>query len=203
MAGESLPDSEKLIAVSSPPTTAELWQRLGADLAQFIRRRVHDAHTADDLLQETFLRIHRRLDSLENAERVAAWVYQVARNVVADHFRRQSSVLLSIADEVAAEEDAERDLVCRAGPWLRTMIDELPDTYRDAVRLAELDGQSQQEIANRLGISLAAAKQRVQRGRQHLRQMLDRCCTFERDRHGNVVDYEPKPDRTMCRDCDP
>jgi RNA polymerase sigma-70 factor (ECF subfamily) len=188
-------------AMSTPPTTDAIWQRLGADLAQFIRRRVNDEHTADDLLQETFVRIQRGLDSLKDADRVAAWVYQIVRNVIAEHFRRPSSTPQSLAEEVAAEVDGTRDLVCRAGSWLGKMVDELPDTYRDAVRLGELEGLSQQEVADRLGISLSAAKQRVQRGREQLRQMLDRCCTFERDHRGNVFDYEPLPHRTVCRDC--
>ncbi len=187
--------------MSTPPTTDVIWQRLGADLSQFIRRRVSDEHTADDLLQETFVRIQRGLGTLKDADRVAAWVYQIARHVIAEHFRRQSSTLQSLAEEVAAEVDGQRDLVCRAGSWLGTMVDELPETYRDAVRMAELEELTQQDVADRLGISLSAAKQRVQRGREQLRQMLDRCCTFERDHRGNAVDYYPLPNRTVCRDC--
>ena len=187
--------------MSSPPTTDAIWQRLGADLAQFIRRRVSDEHAADDLLQETFVRIQRGLASLQDADRVAAWVYQIARNVIAEHFRRQSGTLLSLADEVAAEADPQHELACRAGSWLPSLVDELPATYRDAVRLAELEGLPQQEVADRLGISLSAAKQRVQRGREQLGQLLNRCCTFERDHRGNVVDYDPRPQRTVCRDC--
>ena len=187
--------------MSNQPTTEAIWQRLGADLARFIRRRVNDEHTADDLLQETFVRIQRGLGALQDADRVAAWVYQIARNVIAEHFRRHSSTLLTLADEVAAEADGQRDLACQAGTWLGTLVDELPETYREAVRMAELEGLSQQAVADRLGISLSAAKQRVQRGRQQLKQLLDSCCTFERDRRGNMVDYEPRPNRTVCRDC--
>jgi RNA polymerase sigma-70 factor, ECF subfamily len=187
--------------MTTPPTTDAIWQRLGAELGEFIRRRVDDEHTADDLLQETFVRIQRGLNTLKDADRVAGWVYQIARNVIAEHFRRQPGMLESLAEEVAAEADGQHDLACRAGSWLRTMVDELPETYRDAVRMAELEGLSQQEVADRLGISLSAAKQRVQRGREQLRQMLDRCCTFERDRRGNVFDYDPLPHRTVCRDC--
>ena len=63
------------------PSTEAVWGRLSADLRRFIRRRVGDDHTADDLLQETFLRIHRGLPALGDGDRVAAWVYQIARNV--------------------------------------------------------------------------------------------------------------------------
>ena len=52
--------------MNSLPTTDAIWQRLGADLAQFIRRRVSDEHAADDLLQETFVRIQRGLPSLQD-----------------------------------------------------------------------------------------------------------------------------------------
>jgi RNA polymerase sigma-70 factor (ECF subfamily) len=148
------------------------------------------------------VRIHRRLDTLQEASRVAAWVYQIARNVIADHFRRQSSDALPVEEEVAAKDAAEDALACGAAHWLVTMVEELPETYRDAVRLAELEGLPHQAVADRLGISHSAAKQRIVRGREQLRQVLDRCCTFERDCRGNVVDYDPKPNRTICRDCD-
>ena len=48
---------------------------------------------------------------------------------------------------------------------------------------------------------IAEEARRVVRGREQLRHVLDSCCTFERDCRGNVVDYDPKPDRTVCRDC--
>jgi RNA polymerase sigma-70 factor (ECF subfamily) len=70
------------------------------------------------------------------------------------------------------------------------------------LKLSELDGLTQQNVADRLGLSLSGAKSRIQRGRAMLRNVLDQCCTFEFDRRGNLLEVDPKPDRTVCRSCD-
>ena len=185
------------------PTTDAVWSQLSGDLRRFIRRRVPDDHVADDLHQETFLRIHRSIGSLGEADRLAAWVYRIARNVVHDHYRRGSGDAALSEHEPADEpEDPIAELRSRAGGWLHEMVENLPDGYREAVRLAELEGRTAQEVADRLGLSLPAAKSRIRRGRLLLRERLDACCRFEIDRRGNVIDYTRRPDRSHCRDCD-
>jgi RNA polymerase sigma-70 factor (ECF subfamily) len=185
------------------PSTEAIWADLSADLRRFIRRRVADDHTADDLLQETFMRVHHRLLALADTDRVAAWVYRIARNVVLDHFRagRSAAVPLGDVDPVEAAGDPLDEARCRACGWLDEMIASLPSGYREAVRLSEVEELSQQEVADRLGLSLSGAKSRVQRGRQMLRAVLDGCCAFSLDARGNVIDYGPRPERTVCRDC--
>ena len=81
------------------------------------------------------------------------------------------------------------------------MIRSLPDGYWEAVQLAEVEGLPQQAVADRLGLSLSGAKSRIQRGRAMLKDALDQCCHFEFDSRGNMMDYDPKPDRKVCRDC--
>jgi RNA polymerase sigma-70 factor (ECF subfamily) len=82
------------------------------------------------------------------------------------------------------------------------MIAALPEGFRDAIRMSEVEGLSQQAVAARLGLTLTAAKSRIQRGRRALKRSLMACCRFEVDRRGNVVDYEPLSDRRVCLDCD-
>lgn len=185
------------------PTTEAVWSHLSADLRRFIRRRVPDDHAADDLLQETFVRVHRGIGTLQDGDRVAAWVYRIARNVVHDHHRQATDapVALADADPVDDADDRLGQVGCRACGWLDEMVRSLPDGYREAVQLAEVEGLPQQAVADRLGLSLSGAKSRIQRGRAMLRGILERCCRFEFDGRGNVVDYEPRPDRTVCRDC--
>lgn len=188
--------------MSIQPSTDAVWTALSADLRRFIRRRVADDHVADDLLQETFVRIHRRIDALSDENRLAAWVYRIARNVVNDHYRRDAAAAVPLAEiHVAEEADPLAPLRAGASVWLEELVRQLPETYREAVQLAEIDGLSQQQVAERLGLSLSAAKSRVHRGRAQLKQVLDRCCDFRFDRRGNLVDIDPKPDRTVCRDC--
>jgi RNA polymerase sigma-70 factor (ECF subfamily) len=188
-------------AMPETATTETVWSRLSSDLRRFIRRRVRDDQTADDLLQEVFLRIHRRIDSLADESRLASWVYRIARNAITDHYRAANRDAESLAaDPVAEAADREAIPEC-ADVWLDELIRQLPDGYAVAIRLAEIEGLTQQEVADRLGLSLSGAKSRIQRGRELLRQELDRCCRFEFDRRGNLIDVDPRPERRVCRDC--
>jgi RNA polymerase sigma-70 factor (ECF subfamily) len=83
---------------------------------------------------------------------------------------------------------------------LMPMIWNLPDTYREAVMLSEIEGQTQKEVAEKIGISVSGAKSRVQRGRGMIKDMLLDCCKFEFDHQGNVMDYERKDD-SCCEEC--
>jgi RNA polymerase sigma-70 factor (ECF subfamily) len=190
--------------MTSQPSTEAVWANLSADLRRFIRRRIRNDHVADDLLQETFVRVHRHIGTLQGTDRVAAWVYRIARNVIHDHHRKatNSTVALADADPVDAAEDSLGQARCQSCNWLDEMIRSLPEGYREAVQLAEIEGLAQQEVANRLGLSLSGAKSRIQRGRVMLRAVLDQCCHFEFDSRGRMIDFEPKPDRRVCRDCD-
>ncbi len=187
--------------MTANPATETIWSQLSDDLRRFIRRRVADEHVADDLLQETFLRIHRNVDKLEDSDRLAAWVYQIARNVVNDHYRAKKGNVSLADNDVAEENDGKDQLKASAGLWLEELIGQLPPTYQEAVRLSEIEGLPQHEVADRLRLSVSGAKSRVQRGRAMLRDVLDQCCVFEFDRQGNLMDCDPKPDRTVCLDC--
>ena len=183
-------------------STEDVWEQLSAKLRGFIRSRVKDDQTAEDLLQETFLRIHQRIETLGDEERLASWVFQIARNLIVDHYRARGRIKTTAeadsetASEPSAFESFNQNEVV-AG-WLPAAIDSLPEAYRDAVRMYELQGVSQTEIARKLGLSLSGAKSRVQRGRDKLRQVLDRCCAFDLDRRGNVLKWKPRREGSSC-----
>jgi RNA polymerase sigma-70 factor (ECF subfamily) len=157
----------------------------------FLRRRVTDATTADDLAQETFLRVYRSRAGLRADERLEAWLYRIARRTLADHYRRRR-----LTEELPAEAPADAldgaetfDAAERARLMksLTVFLDELPDAYREPVRLAELESLPLEIVARRLGLTLAATKSRVRRGRLLLKAALQRCCRFEFDRYGKVI----------------
>jgi RNA polymerase sigma-70 factor (ECF subfamily) len=176
--------------------TQRIWREFGDDLRRFILRRVNSPEDADDLLQETFIKIHGKLDTLEDRERLDAWVYQIARNTVTDYYRRQRAVesLPEGGIEIAAIEPEEPDNGVEqiVGGWLRPMVETLPERYRQALILTEFEGLSQREMAEKLGLSYSGAKSRVQRGRVMLKQQLVDCCHFEFDRRGSIIDYTPQ-----------
>ena len=179
-------------------STEQVWQELHRKLRSFFRRRVADDQLAEDLLQETFLRIHNGIDSLQESERLAAWVYRIAYNILMDHFRKgpPKEVLVDTIDISQDQPDANYNE--EVAGWLGQMVQGLPDRYRAAVELAELEGITQREVSERLGLSVSGAKSRVQRGREKLKETLLHCCHLELDGRGNVVDYQQRTGRGAC-----
>ena len=185
------------------PSTGEVWHGLRDDLLAFFRARVRDPHRAEDLLQETFLRIHGGLEGLRAVDRLVPWVYRVARSVLADQARAGQPAAYrveALEDEPGAAADQPSNLNAVVAGWLPEMIAMLPAESREAVRLAEIDGRSQAQVAQELGLSLSGAKSRVQRGRAKLRELLLACCHLDLDRGGNVLDYHRKKGCPGCSD---
>lgn len=179
--------------------TETIWREFHGQLHSFIRRRVRDEALADDLLQQVFLRIHTRIETLRDDTKLNAWIYQIARNVIADHYRAKSETV-PLDHEIPEPTPESDDLADRLAPSIRNFVNALAPTYRDAFLFTEINGMSQVELAQQLGISVSGAKSRVQRARAQVRQMLLDCCHFEFDRLGSVVDYYPRVD--CCERCE-
>jgi len=182
------------------PSTHDVWTAFSAGLLRFIRKRVANEHDAEDVLQDVFVKIHQRIDQLQDAEKLPAWVFQIARRAVIDYYRARSSTpeQAEVPDELA-ERRAPEPVSAEVADCLTPMVERLPEPYRQAVVMTELEGRTQRELADSLGLSVSGAKSRVQRGREHLKTMLLDCCHFEFDRRGRVIDYEPRI--ATCRAC--
>lgn len=187
-----------IVPQPQPEASEALWLRFREPLRRFVLSRVRDAVAADDILQEVFLKLHTQAVTLRDTTRIGPWLFRVTSNAIADHFRAPSPLELDErASEAIAASEAEDDAEARIGASLLAMIDDLPESYREAVRLIEIEGVPQAELAARLGMSVSGAKSRVQRGREKLRQLLVDCCHVEFDRRGNVIAYEKRP--PCCR----
>jgi RNA polymerase sigma-70 factor (ECF subfamily) len=175
-----------------------IWERFHTPLTRFVRQRVSDSATADDLLQDVYVKIHIHLDTLRDDRRLQSWIYQIARNTLHDYYRKQPPLDLMDVEDIPTEEtrSAEPELFDktheRLATNLRTIIDQMPERYRQAVILAELEELPQREVARRLGLSVSGAKSRVQRGRLLLREMMLACCHLQFDHYGHVIDYTPR-----------
>ena len=173
-------------------------------LRRFILRRVPDPSDADDILQDVMIRMHNGIGGVRDGERIESWAYQITRNAIIDRHRvaakRPEMTDLEEALDVPEALDSEAAHK-EAAECMRPMIELLPEHYRDAVMMSEIEGVTQREVADRLGISLSGAKSRVQRGREKLRQMLLECCSIERGICGTVTEMTPrKPGPTPCSD---
>jgi RNA polymerase sigma-70 factor (ECF subfamily) len=193
---------------SNEPGQPASLEQLRKAIRAFVLGKVKDPALADDVTQETLIRLHKKSGSLRDADRLHAWVFQIARNAVADHFRstRPGDVFderlhappvdLAPSETVTAEEET---LQQNLAAYVRSVVDLLPDIYREALQLTEFEGKSQVDLARHLGLSTSAAKSRVQRARALVREQIERCCHWETDRYGKVLDVQPKaPSRCDC-----
>ncbi|MBI2333243.1 MAG: RNA polymerase sigma factor SigZ, partial [Chloroflexi bacterium] len=162
---------------------------------RFIAGRVPDPDTAEDILQDVYLKIHAKMDGLRAEDRLESWIYQITRNAIVDYYRR-ARPQDELSDSLAAPLDDEPDAVSQLASSVKGMLGCLDDKYRQALELTELQGLSQVELATRLDITVSGAKSRVQRARDKLKEAFLDCCHFEFDRLGRVVDYHPN-----CEKC--
>ena len=199
-----------MAAVSNLP-----WEELHGNLRAFISRRVRNQADVDDLVQRVLLQIVKGLASLRDAERLHAWVYRTARNVIVDYYRSptlqrevasgdQEDLAAANAESQATSQDDERAALQELAGCMTPMIRQLPPAYREAVTLADLEGVNQADAAARAGVSLSAMKSRIQRGRQQLKAVLEDCCRVQLDRRGTIVAYDPRKPNSCgpCGSCD-
>jgi RNA polymerase sigma-70 factor, ECF subfamily len=176
-----------------------LWQDFGTSLRRFFSARGASPEDAEDLVGETFLRVQGALDTLRDDDRAGAWIGRIARNVWIDARRRRTPEPSDLAaEDLPAPESS--DPTADFARWLSGVVDELDPLYAEPLRRFDLAGQSQQDIAAALGLSLTATKSRIRRGREQVRRRFDACCTLTRDRRGGILDVQRRPNGTNC-DC--
>jgi len=195
--------------------TPAIWRQVHDGLRAFVAKRVANEAEVEDILQEVFLRMHRKLDSLKDPRRIVSWLFQITRNAIIDHYRkpaRRREVPAGLSADLDAHHpasvppatgeltDSGRLRTGLAG-CLQPMIERLPADYRQAVTLVELEGLTQQAAAKRLNLSVSGTKSRVQRGRRQLKDMLEACCEIQLDGRRGVADYrlrDPQSDPCGC-----
>ena len=168
------------------------WAELAGQVRRFVGRRIDDPHAADDVAQDVMLKVQAHPGDLPPEERLPAWVLTVARNAVIDYYRARGARDERALDgaEIAADAPEPREALRDLVPCLANMVRRLPQPYREALTLADLQGLSRQEVADQAGVSLSGAKSRVQRARQQLRDMIHDCCDVTSDGRGGVADVE-------------
>ncbi len=163
------------------------WRELRRELRRFVASRV-PAADVDDVVQDALARIHRSVARVREPERITGWVYQVTRSAIADHGRRQHRAPPAPEPEAPVDDAAYASVLACIRPFVQL----LPEPYREAVTLVELEGASPVEAAARLGVPLSTMKSRVQRGRARLRELVEQCCVIELDARNHVVGAVPR-----------
>lgn len=168
------------------------WRLHKAELRAFLAHQCRHAAEADDLLQEVFLKAVSQGQDFCRIENPRAWLFHVARNLLIDRLR-VSKEMVELPEELADEKETETESVDRLSQCLPRVLSELSVEDRDAIVLCDIEGMTQQDFARRIGLSLPAAKSRVQRARARLQAQLVTACKVRFDDQGKVCCFTPRP----------
>jgi RNA polymerase sigma-70 factor, ECF subfamily len=165
-----------------------------AEVAQpvlcYLERYVGNRAIAEDLQQETLVRIARGFSSFAARSTIKTWAFSIANRVAADYFRhpdRQARIVeLDEAMDVASQDQDINDRLIEneMNQCMRQVIDSLPSSYRAALILHDLEGLSAEQTAQICECTVANAKMRIHRARLRLKEALNKQCSFYHDEAG-------------------
>jgi RNA polymerase sigma-70 factor (ECF subfamily) len=171
----------------------DIYNQYYAKAGKFTLAFVKDECIADDLIQETFVRIRENLVSLKDPSRISSWVFRIAYNLCQDHFR-QSARSPNREDvsqegmEISREASIQKELEQRQmGQCVQGHMSLLPESLRTVLILYDIMDFSHREIAEILGTRIENTKVRLHRARTRLKAILKEQCAFEVDERGVLV----------------
>lgn len=177
-------------------TTEQVWNSYAKDLKYFILSKVKDTAIADDILQDTFIRIHTSLHKLKDLNKLKSWCFTIARNSILDYWKASNKTFeianLETESEIEIQTHTEKDC-------LRGILKNLPKKYRDPLFLSDIKGLPQQEVANQLSQPLSTTKSQIQRARKLIAKGFMDCCGLQENADGNLVgEIQEKEDCKVC-----
>ena len=177
----------------------DAWKTYRERLYLFIVKRVNDKFIAEDITQDVLLRVYTHLDNLNSHEKFLPWLYTIARNAIADYYRRspsESELPETLASAVEIED--EQSTYTQLASCLAPLIQQLPSLYQEAIHYSEIENLNQRVLAEKIGISLPGAKSRVQRGRKILKELLFKCCQLQLSTTGKLMGFQPNLGCNVC-----
>ena len=158
---------------ADPEAPRALIVALSPALLRFFRSQIAIREQADDLLQETWMRLHRVRHTYRPGEPVLPWVYAIARRVGIDGYRRTRRIsshesAMEVVPEKAAPVEARNTL-----PAFDTLVAALPEAQREVVTMMKVGGLSLEEVARATSCTVGAVKQKAHRAYERLRKLLE------------------------------
>lgn len=167
------------------------YRELRDSLLKFIRRKVRNKEDAEDILQNVFVKAAAHVSGLSEKEKMRQWMFTITRNSIIDYYRaKRTYPLLKEIEDTLTSDDTEA-MSC-IDHCIHTVVQLLPEAYRDIIVDSELNGMRQKELAAKYRMAYSSMRSRVQRGRERLKQLLYRCCHIETNRRGEIVNVSAR-----------
>ncbi|OVE73337.1 hypothetical protein BVX93_01985 [bacterium B13(2017)] len=173
----------------SLPSFEDIANELSQPLFGYLVKMTGNTATADDLLQETLMRIARSLSKFEGRSKVKNWAYRIATNVTIDFFRKLKNkkfVEFTERDEDINFDEDDKLVIDEMNECIKKVIDTLPPDYRAVLILNSLQSKTMVEVAEICEISLSAAKVRNHRAKALLKEALNKKCDFYKTAEGSL-----------------
>jgi RNA polymerase sigma-70 factor, ECF subfamily len=179
----------------------EVWQRFAPMVYALLRRALGARHDQEDLLQEVFLRVFRRLDTLQNPSSLRSFVYSFAIRIIREEIRRHRirTKLAAFLPGHPAEASVphvdfeSRELLGR----VQVALDHMPGRKRAVFVLRRFDGMELAEIATNLDLSLATVKRDLEKANEHIAKSIQRDERLRKGLEATLAD--PRPERARER----
>ncbi|WP_024772130.1 sigma-70 family RNA polymerase sigma factor [Aquimarina macrocephali] len=176
--------------------TSNLWKAYHKDIRLFIKSKVKNDQIVDDLIQETFIKVHGNKNKLRDHSKIKSWLFTIARNIVYDYFKENKQTTDFINEQICEEtyaDHSEKDC-------LPELINRLPEKYRNPLLLSDVKGLKQKQIAEQLEIPLSTVKSQIQRARKMIIQGYMDCCDYKLNDKGKLVgETKGKENCKICR----
>lgn len=181
-------------------STKIIWETYADAIRRFVFNKTKNNDTTDDLVQEIFIKVHTKIATLQNVERLKPWLFAIAKNTTLDYFKslqkreniQQNSIEMIDEDTTVLHKHSEED--CLYG-----IITKLPKKYRDPLFMADIKGMKQTVIANLLKLPLPTVKSQIQRARRMIAQGYIDCCGFTLNDKGFLVgEIKSKEECKVC-----
>ncbi|MBH5322409.1 sigma-70 family RNA polymerase sigma factor [Aurantiacibacter sediminis] len=144
---------------------AEASGRVRAMLA----RKIGSDSELEDVLQECLIALHQKRHTLDPGRPVGPWMYAIANYKLVDHWRKRGRSKMVLDDEADMAVDADNF----ADVDVASLLDELPEAQAEAIRMTHIEGMTNKEAAERIGIGTSAMKLRVHRGMNRLKDIVE------------------------------
>lgn len=171
-----------------------IWSRHEPELRGWVRARAPIPSEVEDILQDSFIKALRQGDRIAAVAQPRAWLFEITRNTLIDRLRAHKPLAPLPADwEELPDEAPQSAVVDDLVACVPRVLSELEPGDREAIELCDLQGLSQAEFARLKGLTLPAAKSRVQRARLRMRERMAKGCQVSFDPGGRVDDFVPRP----------
>ncbi|MDZ7614549.1 MAG: sigma-70 family RNA polymerase sigma factor [Flavobacteriaceae bacterium] len=162
--------------------TQKIWNTFNDELYFFILKKVKNKDVTNDIFQNTFLKIHENLSRLNNEEKARAWIFQIARNEIFNHFKKESLYVEYLYTNKEIPLQKYEHICC-----FDKFINDLPQIYKQVIEQIYIKGKKQKDVAKELEISLENVKARIKRAKDILKKKFNECCKYEFDKNGMLT----------------